>query len=137
MDHYVLLLKHLSNQTYYMHFIRNGLKCFFKDQLARSKATCPFNERFLSVYTNKCNKLATNLRPETQLLKLSFVYSRPYQQYLSCQFFTNGLFRDINSNIILRRKKLKPYQNKKPLLRFTHRHKDYFVCGFTCISESI
>ena len=40
-DHCILLLKHLSNHN--MHFITNGYNTFFVDQLALSKATCPFN----------------------------------------------------------------------------------------------
>ena len=38
-DHCILLLKHLSN---HMHFITNGYRTLFKDQLDRSKATCSF-----------------------------------------------------------------------------------------------
>ena len=38
-DHYILLLKHLSND---IHFITNGFERFFIDQLVRSKTTCSF-----------------------------------------------------------------------------------------------
>ena len=38
-DHYILLLKHLSN---HMHFKTNSFRTFFLDQLARSKSTCSF-----------------------------------------------------------------------------------------------
>ena len=45
-DHCILLLQHLSN---HMHFITNGYKRFFIDQLDRSKATCSFKreQRFV------------------------------------------------------------------------------------------
>ena len=36
-DHCILLLQHLFT---HMHFITNGYKMLFKDQLVRSKATC-------------------------------------------------------------------------------------------------
>ena len=39
MDRYILLLKHLSD---HMYFLTNGFQTLFIDQLARSKATCPF-----------------------------------------------------------------------------------------------
>ena len=40
MDHCILILKHPT----IMHFITNGYKRFFIDQLVRSKATCLFKE---------------------------------------------------------------------------------------------
>ena len=43
MDHYILLLRYLSNHT---HFITNGYKRFSKGQLGRSKATCSFMNRY-------------------------------------------------------------------------------------------
>ena len=53
MDHYILLLKHLSN---HIHFITNSFKGFFIDQLVRSKATCSFKLK-LNMHLRRAHKV--------------------------------------------------------------------------------
>ena len=51
-DHCILLLQHLST---HMHFITNGYRTLFKNQLDRSKATCSFNKKQINKWINKCD----------------------------------------------------------------------------------
>ena len=52
-----ILLKHLSN---HMHFITNGYKMLFIDQLVRSKATCSFKQ---NTKINKCGACPYSCMP--------------------------------------------------------------------------
>ena len=49
-DHYILLLKHLSNQ---IHFITNGYKCFSKTNLTDPRQRVPLIDRTLYLCTEK------------------------------------------------------------------------------------
>ena len=57
---FILLLQHLSNR---MHFITNGYRTLFKDQLGRPKATCSFETsavRKFGTHTGELHKQNLN-----------------------------------------------------------------------------